>query len=531
MTLSGIAVLAVGGYFALSTFGDSGGEGTDPAAIQCDEPIRVTVAVAPELQQPVESAAKTLQSRDDGGACAIFTVSSKAPAEVAAALSTGDANLPELWIPDSSIWLARSGETPPAVAAPSVAVSPLVLVGSGRALASTGSWLSTFTGTQPALLDPLATATGADTLLALQSERAKTGKSEEDVGQVLVPLAQTYGAMPKPYTDVDALFGRAAPSGSTVVVPAAEQRFVAFQAKQPATGLRAVVPGTGTMALDYPMLVTAKQDGEKVGEAGKQLAQELRSEASTRALDAAGFRTSAQQPLTGGRGVGAFALLPKPDVTVAEKTLQRWATLALSAHSLAVVDASSSMLTQVGDKTWMDLTTEAAQSGLGLFPNNSQLGLWAISTELGDDNRDWAPLVPIRRLDAKVGSGDQRREMLNALGNLKNQVGGPTGLYGAAIAAYRTVQDSYDPRSINAVMIFTDGYSTNTGDLSLDDTITTLQRLRDPARPVRLIAIGMGPNVDGPALDKIAKVTGGDSYLARNPADIKQVFIDALQNR
>ncbi|HZO64346.1 MAG TPA: substrate-binding domain-containing protein [Kribbellaceae bacterium] len=533
MTLSGLAVLAIGGAFAVSSFGDGGGGADDLGAIECDEPITVTVAVAPELQPQVESAAKTLHSRDDGGACANFKVNSTTPAEVASAVSTGDTGRPDLWVPDSSLWMARAddGESAPAVAVPSLATSPLVLVGPDKALASTSSWLGVFTSAEPALLDPLGTATGTGTLLAIQSERAKTGMSDAQIGQVLVPLAQKYGSMPKPYTDVDGLFTKAALADSRTVVPATEQAFVAFQQKRPDSGLRAVVPGTGTLVFDYPMLVTAKENGQKVTEAGKRLAQELRSDASARALDAAGFRAATGEPLSGGRGVGNLALLPKPAADVAQKTLRQWATLALSSHSLAVIDASSSMLTKVGDKTWMDLTAEAAQAGLALFPNNSQLGLWAISTKLSGDNRDWAPLLPIRRLDAKVGSGDQRQEMLKALSGLKGQVGGPTGLYSAAIAAYRTVQDSYDPRSVNAVMIFTDGYSTDTGDLSLDDTLTTLQRLRDPARPVRLIAIGMGPNVDAPALEKIARTTGGSSYVARDPADIKKVFIDALQNR
>jgi hypothetical protein len=212
--------------------------------------------------------------------------------------------------------------------------------------------------------------------------------------------------------------------------------------------------------------------------------------------------------------------------------LQKWATLALSAHSLAVIDASSSMNTPVGGgKTWMDLTSQAAEEGMKLFPDNSQIGLWAITTKLGGPNRDWYSLVPIRRLDSQARGHSQRVELLNQLRALKTKIGGSTGLYDAVLAAYRTVQDSYDPRSVNAVMIFTDGFSTNVRGLTLADTLRSLEQLRDPARPVRLILIGMGPNVDNASLDKLAHSTGGSAYQARNPADIQKVFIDALQNR
>jgi len=48
---------------------------------------------------------------------------------------------------------------------------------------------------------------------------------------------------------------------------------------------------------------------------------------------------------------------------------------------------------------------------------------------------------------------------------------------------------------------------------------------------VRLIAIGMGPDVDMASLDKLARATGGQSYLARSPDAIKSVFVDALKHR
>jgi Bacterial extracellular solute-binding protein/von Willebrand factor type A domain len=533
LTISGLAILTIGSVFAVHSAG-SNEAGDGGFAGNCDEPINVTVAAVPEVQPQVEAAAKALQGRDDGGACATFKVTAVAAAEVASQVAGDDKSRPDLWIPDSSLWIQRAddGQSLPAVAVPSLATSPVVLVGTDKSFATRSSWLDVFGNAQPNLLDPLTTATGAIALLALQAERSKTGAGESTLAQLLVPLAQRHGSMPKPFTDVNGLLSRAAASDAAVVVPASEQAFVQFQEKRPDSGLRALVPSTGTLMLDYPMVVTGKDDTGKITEAGKRLGQELRADAEARALDQAGFRNITNDPLSAGRGVGDLALLPKPDSRVASGMLQKWATLALSAHSLAVIDASSSMNTPVGGgKTWMDLTSQAAEAGMRLFPDNSQIGLWAITTKLSGPNRDWYPLVPIRRLDSQTKGHSQRVELLNHLHALKTKIGGSTGLYDAVLAAYRTVQDSYDPRSVNAVMIFTDGFSTNVRGLTLSDTLRSLEQLRDPARPIRLILIGMGPNVDNAALDKLARSTGGSAYLARNPSDINKVFIDALQNR
>ncbi len=534
ITVAGLVVLAVGGALVIRSLGgDDSSDGDLIAAGNCDKPINVTVAAAPELQPQIEAAAKTLQGRDDGGACATFKVSGSSPAAIAQAVATGDKH-PDLWIPDSSLWVSQAddGQSLPLVAVPSLATSPLVIVGMPRSFANTSSWLGLFSGTQPAVLDPLSTGTGAVTLLAIAAERAKTNATDNQVAQVMVPLAQRHGSMAQSYRDIDGLFSRVVPGDTSIVVPASEQAFATFKEKHPESGLRAVVPQTGTLMLDYPLVVTAKENTDKVSEAGKRLAQELRSDASARALDEAGFRAATGEVLSGGRGIGDVTLLSKPEPAAAERVIQNWATLALSAHTLVVIDASSSMATKVAaTKSWMDLTGDAAIAGMGLFPNNAEIGLWAISTKLGGANRDWAPLVPIRQLGARVGAGTQRDAILHAFGTIKANVGGSTGLYEAALAAYRTVQDSYDPRSINSVVIFTDGYSTNAGNLTLNDTLTSLQRLRDPARPVRIVAIGMGPDVDTASLGKLAHTTGGSSYLARGPGDIKNVFIDALKHR
>jgi hypothetical protein len=191
-----------------------------------------------------------------------------------------------------------------------------------------------------------------------------------------------------------------------------------------------------------------------------------------------------------------------------------------------VVDISGSMAEKVGNKSRMQLTIEAAVGGLKLFPDNAALGLWTFSTNIGKDKADFRELVPIGKL-----SGTQRQRITTALAGQQAIKGGSTGLYDTAIAAVQAVRSGYDSSAVNAVLLFTDGKNDDPGSLSLAQTVATLKGTRDPARPVRIIALGMGPDVDLSELQALAGATGGQAYVAKNPQDLQVVFINALQSR
>ncbi|MFG1815217.1 substrate-binding domain-containing protein [Kribbella sp. NPDC049174] len=533
ITAVGLLVISLGAVFVVRSFGsEAGADGFLGGGSQsCDDPTQVSLSTTPELQSSLESAAKSLATKggDDGTPCLQFTISAAPSAKVAQDLAANSDNRPDLWIPDSSLWVAQAddGQSVPTVAVPSVASSPLVLVGRSTNFADTSSWLRAFNlPSEPALLDPLSTSPGALALLAVQSERQRTSASDTQVASVVVPLAQRLGSMAKPFTDPNALFGRADQDGSKVVVPASEQSFVKYQDDHPDAQLRAIVPGTGTLSLDYPVVVTAKSDTEQATDAAKALAAELLSDSSSQARDTAGFRDAQSSPLSGGRGVGDITQLAKPNGETVDKTLLNWTRLSLSTHSLAVIDISGSMAEVVGKKTRMQLTIEAAGGGLSLFPNSASLGLWTFSTKIGPDDADYKELVPIAPL-----SDRQRKKILDNLKIQRPIPNGSTGLYDTAIAAVRAVRQQYDSSAVNSILLFTDGKNDDPGSPTLEQTVQTLKGLRDPARPVRIIALGMGPEANAEELRALAAATGGQSYVARNPSDLRQVFIDALQSR
>jgi hypothetical protein len=532
ITAVGLLVLSLGAVFVVRSFGsESGADGFLGGSKACDDPTQISLTTTPELQPSLEAAAKSLAGKggQDNAPCLQFTISAAPSARVAQDVAAGSDSGPDLWVPDSSLWIAQAddGEVAPTIAVPSIATSPMVLVGLNSNFADTSSWLRTLAlPNEAALLDPLSTSPGALALLAVQSERQKTSASDSQVSQVVVPLAQRLGSMAKPYTDVNALFNRASQGGSKAVVPASEQSFVQYQAEHPDSELKAIMPATGTLYLDYPMVVTAKSDQSQASDAAKALAGELLSDASAQGRDDAGFRDNVLSPLTGGRGVGDVNQLTKPTPEGIDKTLLNWTRLSLSTHSLAVIDISGSMGDKVGAKTRMQLTIEAATGGLGLFPNTASLGLWTFSTKIGSDGSDYRELVPIAPLSTR-----QRTKIVDQLKIQHPVPNGGTGLYDTAIAAVRAVREQYDSSAVNSILLFTDGKNDDPGSPTLAQTVHTLQGLRDPARPVRIIALGMGPEANADELGALALATGGSSYVARNPGDLRQVFIDALQSR
>ena len=96
------------------------------------------------------------------------------------------------------------------------------------------------------------------------------------------------------------------------------------------------------------------------------------------------------------------------------------------------------------------VTVAAARRGLALFDDSWAIGLWTFSTKL-DGNRDYRELVGIGPLSA------QRSELERALPQVRPKDGSRTGLYDTVLAAYKEVQDGWEPGRVNSIVLFTDG--------------------------------------------------------------------------
>ena len=164
------------------------------------------------------------------------------------------------------------------------------------------------------------------------------------------------------------------------------------------------------------------------------------------------------------------------------------------------------------------------------MPQTSDLGLWVFSTNQ-TPTTDWAQLVPLGPLTAKLGTTTRRQLLLAAAPTMPSRVRGDTALYSTALAAFEDVRNTYDPSKVNTVVLMTDGRNVDPGGITLDQLVATLRSEVDPARPTPIITIGIGGDVDVAALQAMSAVTGGKTYLVKDPTDIRDVFLDAVIQR
>jgi hypothetical protein len=216
-----------------------------------------------------------------------------------------------------------------------------------------------------------------------------------------------------------------------------------------------------------------------------------------------------------------------PDPTTIDRVLSTWAIVISPGRLLAVIDVSGSMVEPVptaGNATREQVTVEAARRGVGLFDDSWAVGLWTFSTNLEGAN-DYKQLAPIGLL------ANQRQELLAGLATIQPKKDGGTGLYDTMLAAYKTVQTGWDPSRVNSVIIMTDGKNEDLQGISLDQLIDELKKAMDPARPVVVIAIGLGNGVSESELQRITNTTGGGTFVAPDPSKIGDIFLKAISLR
>lgn len=117
LTAVGLLVLSLGAVFVVRSFGSESGADGFLGGKSCDDPTQIRLSTTPELQPQLESAAKSLANKDNNdGPCLQFTISGAPSAKVAQEVKQGNDNGPDLWVPDSSLWIAQAddGQTVPA---------------------------------------------------------------------------------------------------------------------------------------------------------------------------------------------------------------------------------------------------------------------------------------------------------------------------------------------------------------------------------------------------------------------------------
>jgi Mg-chelatase subunit ChlD len=319
------------------------------------------------------------------------------------------------------------------------------------------------------------------------------------------------------------------------VVPTTEQAVRSHNAARGAAEVVALYPDHGQPVLDHPFVVLAR-DGARRTAAQAVLAR-LQDRLTRQILLDAGFRDLAGRAAPGARpllGVDPDVVLPGqvPTATAVRTALRTYTAVNAPARVLAVLDVSGSMARPVpgaGGATRLDLARRSAVAGLELYPDDTQVGLWAFSTGL-TPTTDHVELVPVSPVGARPDGSTGRQRLAAALA--ATRAGGDTGLHDTALAAVRHVRASWQPEHVNLVVLLSDGRNDDpTGGLDLPTLLRTLTAEQDPARPTPVITIAYGPDSDAAALAAISRATGGASYVAKDAAQIRAVFLDAVGQR
>ena len=526
--LVGLALVLVVGVLAFLTLG---GDGDSEAADCVSE--EVTLTTAPVMEDLVKQAVKDVNADEP---CIDILVTPGTVKDVVALLSDPNAELPEIWIPDSPTWkgqLTAAGWTGTPIA-DVLAQTPVGLIG-GPAAKAPASWAAVLDGGSLAMADPSAEGASALALLAPYAEMKKTGETPDSIEKKTVPVAQTYGeravAGSANETDLSTIS-----ASSTQLVPATEKAYL--EARRSNDQLNLVAPRTGVPMLRYPLIDVNRgskdilaSGGDLSARVGRALTRWFTSSAGAEAIAEAELRGPDGAPLPNDIGLGDAQVLS----TVAQKTtddaLRQWRVLSVPSSILAVVDLSGSMKTAIGDTTRIQLAVTASQVALDAFPAQARIGIWGFSKNRGEKGASWAQYATLDRLDAPEGDGTHGDVVRAEAAKLPGRVRGGTGVMDTTLAAYKYAQEHWDPAWFNSVVIMTDGASDDSSSLSLESLVNQLKSLRDPAKPVKVIIIGISQDADTGELEQIAAATGGQNYLVNNPNEILGVLASALLNR
>ncbi|MFI6305757.1 VWA domain-containing protein [Amycolatopsis thailandensis] len=469
------------------------------------EPARVIVAASPDIAPAVTRTARDLKLD-----CVAFDVQARESLQVADELS-GTAPRPQAWIPSSTLFLRRADGVP--VSGPSVASSPVVLAVAEPIAKGLGwprkplTWPEVLgsPGIAAGMPDPVRDPVGVSALLAL---RDVAGDTTDPTG--------AYSALLRKFA--------ATTSGATVY-PASENAVLRHNAELTA-GETALVAAysPSALSLDYPFVEIAGAN-EHQGRAVAALKRALLQGSATstrsglRAPGGQALRLAETDQRVEAQGQRSAEI---PAATEVDKALSQWAGVNVSARAQVLIDVSGSMSAPVPGtgESRLRITLEAAENALHLFKPTSQIRFLAFATKM-DGERDYREILPMAPVGDQLAAVDRLRAV-------RAVPDGQTGLYDSVLDVYRLARKEWAQGKLNLVIVMTDGRNTDPGGVSRENLMAELGKLRDPDRPVPLIAIGIGPEADETELAQIVAPAGGQVFLSRDPAKIGEVFYGAL---
>lgn len=314
------------------------------------------------------------------------------------------------------------------------------------------------------------------------------------------------------------------------IVPATEQEVVRFNAAEPAVEVAAIYPPEGWVVSEVPVLgLRGDWVSDEQRAASEAFADFAVRGTAQAALQQAGWRAAR----LGAIATATSGVVPteprytpaQPSQDVIARTLQNWTALDRRGSVLVVLDTSGSMKEEVGTtgRTRLDVAKSAILSSLPFFADEASVGLWTFSR--ADRGRDWVEVVPLGRLDRRIGAATARDGIATAVPRIT--AAGDTALHDTTLAAVAAVRAGWQPGP-NTVVLISDGKNEDPGSPDLPATLQRLVDEADPSRPVEVVTIALGSAADARGLRNIATTTKGAAYVADRPEDLESVFLAAL---
>jgi Ca-activated chloride channel family protein len=566
VAVGAVVLVALVATIGLAVFRDD----AEATAAGCTGSADLRISAAPALASVLTDYADDFDTWVEdrpGVPCTTTQITSASPQELSAAVGRaldGDAaDAPTTWVPDSSLWRGVLARDPRLASVlpriyPVVAATPVVFA-APRPMAEALGWPDT----QPSWAqlsalaanpagwasvkhpewgrvrldwpDPLTSTAGLGSTVAVYRDLAIGAEATDDLRRRLVTA---HNAVSGATGNLSGALAGLRDVGATAadglrdlpIVPATEQEVVAFNAAKPAVEVVAIYPTEGWVVNEVPVLPLGgdwvSQEQRVASEAFADFVVQGKAQA---ALQTAGWRaTRLDTSVTPASGV--VATEPKytpaqPSQDVLARTLQNWTALDRRGSLLVVLDTSGSMKEEVGTtgKARLTVAKEALLASLPFFADQASVGLWTFSRVA--EGNDWTAVVPLGRLDRKVGAGSARDTIASGVPRIT--AGGDTALYDTTLAAVDAVRGSWQPGP-NTVVLISDGKNEDPGSPDLKSTLDRLVNSADPARPVEVVTIALGSGADAQALRNIAATTNGKAYTAARPEDLESVFLAAL---
>jgi Ca-activated chloride channel homolog len=506
----------------------------------------VTLTVAPELRAAITATLEPLASRTlTGRECIRTVVETQAPAgTVESAQVLPPDRAPDLWIPDSSLWVTQVPRWRLALQG-SFATTPIVIATNDPVRRQLGwdakkpTWAEALSGRQPiALPDIRDNAAQLSAVITLWQSLGQGEAAQKAVAGTVLAAGRS-GAP----TEAEAIKAAEAGSQDAPLVPIGEQAVSAANADGSARReLVAVRPTGGSPTLDYPVLSTGDLT-DRSGEAGvraraiRAVVSQLLSGASAAPLGRAGFEVpDNSDPATAGFQGSVQDAVATPISGLDPKELAvlvaRITVLSAPSRFLTVFDLSNSMKAPAGNgQSRIAFAATAATLAGNLLTDSSQVGLWGFARDLSGKT-DVLKLEDVAPLGDRQGGRSHRERLIATMQGATGRLGGNgTALFSTVLAGMEEMNARYDPRAGNAVVLFTDGANSDPGGPSLKQTLDRLRKLYDPKKPVRLVLIGIGADADMKQLTAMAGASGGQAFLARTPDQLPDVLLEVMTRR